>query len=247
MTVLKFAWDYMSSMATSLHQQGSYTVKGSRINYGPIFGHLWKTHAPLVVVLVVAATCLLIWRNQQNRSRRILRSAESGKREIQQQKDSRSQSASHDIPVDGDNITNSTNIEAAASILSPCAPKKDNTLQESTYSDIELRRLRKQLYQAKTELSRERGKVSHVELLKKKLEEELSQERDKVLCVELLQRQLQEANEELSQEQDKYLCIVCQDLKREMILKPCNHYCLCPKCSKALKQCPICKKKNTKG
>ena len=58
---------------------------------------------------------------------------------------------------------------------------------------------------------------------------------------ELLRRQLHRANEELSQERDKFVCVVCQDLKRDVILKPCNHYCLCHDCSKALRECPICK------
>ena len=58
---------------------------------------------------------------------------------------------------------------------------------------------------------------------------------------ELLRRQLQQANMDLSQERDKLLCVVCQDLNRELVLKPCNHYCLCHRCSKALRECPICK------
>ena len=58
---------------------------------------------------------------------------------------------------------------------------------------------------------------------------------------ELLRRRLHRANEELLQERDKFLCVVCQDLKRDVILKPCNHYCLCLECSKALRECPICK------
>ena len=58
---------------------------------------------------------------------------------------------------------------------------------------------------------------------------------------ELLRRQLHQANEELSQERDRFLCVVCQDLKREVILKPCNHYCLCYDCSNSLRECPICK------
>ena len=58
---------------------------------------------------------------------------------------------------------------------------------------------------------------------------------------EYLRRRLHQANKELLQERDKFLCVVCQDLKREVTLKPCNHYCLCLECSKALRECPICK------
>lgn len=58
---------------------------------------------------------------------------------------------------------------------------------------------------------------------------------------ELIQRRLHQAIKELSQEHDKSLCIVCQDMKREVIVKPCNHYCLCQDCSSALRKCPMCK------
>ena len=58
---------------------------------------------------------------------------------------------------------------------------------------------------------------------------------------ELLRRQLHRANEELSQERDKLLCIVCLDGTREILLKPCNHYCLCCDCSQGLRECPMCK------
>ena len=61
--------------------------------------------------------------------------------------------------------------------------------------------------------------------------------------VELLRKQLFEANEELNKEKDKSVCVVCLDNKRDVVLKPCNHFCLCSDCSKVLKECPMCKKK----
>ena len=65
--------------------------------------------------------------------------------------------------------------------------------------------------------------------------------------IEVLRTQLFQANEELSLERDKSLCIVCMDAKREVLLKPCNHYCLCSGCSKGLRECPMCKKKKRKA
>ena len=61
---------------------------------------------------------------------------------------------------------------------------------------------------------------------------------------DLLRRQLHEANEELSREKDKTLCAVCMEKEREVLLKPCNHYCLCVDCSqkKDMKKCPMCMK-----
>ena len=38
------------------------------------------------------------------------------------------------------------------------------------------------------------------------------------------------------------LCIVCQDNEREMMLKPCNHFCVCGVCVSLLRGiCPICR------
>ena len=60
---------------------------------------------------------------------------------------------------------------------------------------------------------------------------------------ELLRRQLHQANEALSQERDKFLCVVCLDGTKEILLKPCNHYCLCHNCSQKLRKCPVCKRR----
>ena len=57
----------------------------------------------------------------------------------------------------------------------------------------------------------------------------------------LLRRQLLHANEQLSQERDKLLCVICVDAPREVLLKPCKHFCLCSKCTNRLRECPICK------
>ena len=57
----------------------------------------------------------------------------------------------------------------------------------------------------------------------------------------VLRRQLIEANEQLSQERDKSLCIICLDTPREVLLKPCKHYCSCSSCTSSIRECPICK------
>lgn len=36
-------------------------------------------------------------------------------------------------------------------------------------------------------------------------------------------------------------CIICFIEKKNMLLEPCNHICSCEKCSKDLKNCPICR------
>jgi ABC-type Fe3+-siderophore transport system permease subunit len=56
----------------------------------------------------------------------------------------------------------------------------------------------------------------------------------------VLRRQLLQANEQLAQERDKALCIICLDTPREVLLKPCKHYCLCSSCTNGLRTCPVC-------
>ncbi len=42
---------------------------------------------------------------------------------------------------------------------------------------------------------------------------------------------------------DDALCVVCMEKKRQFILKPCNHYCVCNDCKNSLKnKCPLCRK-----
>ena len=60
---------------------------------------------------------------------------------------------------------------------------------------------------------------------------------------EHLRTQVHQHQEQLSMERDKSICVICLDNTREMVLKPCNHYCLCSSCSKGLRECPLCKKK----
>ncbi len=41
---------------------------------------------------------------------------------------------------------------------------------------------------------------------------------------------------------DDALCVVCMEKKRQFILKPCNHYCVCNDCKNSLKnKCPVCR------
>ena len=68
----------------------------------------------------------------------------------------------------------------------------------------------------------------------------VSQDKTDRTAEHLLRQQLSKLNSELSQEKDKTLCVVCLDNKRELLLKPCNHYCLCTDCVPALHKCPVC-------
>ena len=47
-------------------------------------------------------------------------------------------------------------------------------------------------------------------------------------------------------EEREQLCVVCDDEKRNSILYPCKHFCMCIECAKQIqtdfKTCPICRK-----
>ena len=55
-----------------------------------------------------------------------------------------------------------------------------------------------------------------------------------------LKQEVSRLNAELTEEKDKHLCVVCLEKKREVLLKPCKHYCLCRSCLPKLHCCPIC-------
>lgn len=42
-------------------------------------------------------------------------------------------------------------------------------------------------------------------------------------------------------EEDLLQCVVCMDQPRKMLIRPCNHFCVCQSCVKQLQKCPICK------
>ncbi len=43
---------------------------------------------------------------------------------------------------------------------------------------------------------------------------------------------------------DDALCVVCMVKKRQFILRPCNHYCVCNDCKNSLEnECPLCRKR----
>jgi hypothetical protein len=49
-------------------------------------------------------------------------------------------------------------------------------------------------------------------------------------------------------EEDEYLCVVCEESKKQVILLPCKHMCLCKNCAagclfKTLTECPMCRAK----
>lgn len=59
-----------------------------------------------------------------------------------------------------------------------------------------------------------------------------------------LQQRLQALSAELERRREEGECVVCKDAKREMLLKPCNHYCVCQACVQFLGgKCPVCRRR----
>ena len=48
-----------------------------------------------------------------------------------------------------------------------------------------------------------------------------------------------------SSEADEHLCVVCEDDKKQVVLLPCKHMCLCKACAdfEKIKECPMCRTK----
>ena len=59
-----------------------------------------------------------------------------------------------------------------------------------------------------------------------------------------LEQRVRELSAELERQKEEGLCVVCLDARREVVLKPCNHYCVCQMCADSLapKMCPMCRK-----
>ncbi len=61
-----------------------------------------------------------------------------------------------------------------------------------------------------------------------------------------LHRRVSELAADLERERDQNLCVVCLDQRRDVLLRPCNHYCVCSGCLEGLHGCcPICRKRVT--
>lgn len=55
-----------------------------------------------------------------------------------------------------------------------------------------------------------------------------------------MESEVKRLEEELAKEVESKQCVVCLDNPRRLMVKPCNHYCLCEECRRHLTNCPIC-------
>jgi hypothetical protein len=57
-------------------------------------------------------------------------------------------------------------------------------------------------------------------------------------------KEKEEQLSEISSEKDENLCVICLDNKKNIVLVPCGHVCICDSCKeKNIKDCPICRTK----
>lgn len=56
----------------------------------------------------------------------------------------------------------------------------------------------------------------------------------------IMHAKMQELETQLMREKEAKQCVVCLDRPRVVMMRPCNHYCICEECSKHLSRCPIC-------
>jgi hypothetical protein len=59
------------------------------------------------------------------------------------------------------------------------------------------------------------------------------------------QQGMQQSSQASNMTDDEHLCVVCEDAKKQVIILPCRHMCLCPKCANfdVIKECPMCRQK----
>ena len=213
-SVISTSWDYTSFAASLFHRQGSYAVREvSNANYSAVWKVITETYVVLLTVAFVGIVTCVLIWQSQQKNRSRRDSPEAETRERGLQSRRRSELAAIVRRRRSHSISQSTSQENGQN-----GHLSDTTRGgSSSSSDVD------DTVQESTDSIKSNTELAH--------------------DTEYFRKRLHRANEELSQERDKFLCVVCQDLKREVILRPCNHYCLCLECSKALRECPICKKR----
>ena len=82
----------------------------------------------------------------------------------------------------------------------------------------------------------------------KGLRQEVSRLRSRVQAerkcsIDLTKKLVKQFSKPKQQQGDDALCVVCMERKRQYLLKPCNHYCVCNACKSTLQnKCPLCRK-----
>ena len=102
-----------------------------------------------------------------------------------------------------------------------------------TESEVTIASLTSQLNEAKDKLSHSSSLNQQLEKNNASLTSQLNETRNQLSEVEKNYNLLSERN----------LCVICQDAQKTILLRPCNHYCLCGNCASnvtAVRRCPLC-------
>mmetsp|Transcript_42070 Transcript_42070/g.119430 ORF Transcript_42070/g.119430 Transcript_42070/m.119430 type:complete len:109 (+) Transcript_42070:78-404(+) len=56
-----------------------------------------------------------------------------------------------------------------------------------------------------------------------------------------MRQEMQQSNQRTREEATD--CQVCQERERSVVLRPCNHFCICLQCAQTMqpRQCPLCR------
>lgn len=49
------------------------------------------------------------------------------------------------------------------------------------------------------------------------------------------------ANSNAPRQQRLPQCVICLDKEKDILLKPCRHFCVCSRCAPLLLECPVCR------
>ena len=73
------------------------------------------------------------------------------------------------------------------------------------------------------------------------LERKIHEQRRKLAALEKRPQVTKVVKQQISG--DDILCVICMERKRQYLLRPCNHYCVCNTCKSTLQnKCPLCRK-----
>lgn len=113
--------------------------------------------------------------------------------------------------------------------------KKNRELEKKLHSE----KRRSQLIESRcAELARDLDYERRVTV---EMERKIQEQHRKLADVERRPQVMRIVKQQISG--DDIMCVICMERKRQYLLRPCNHYCVCNMCKSTLQnKCPLCRK-----
>ncbi len=108
---------------------------------------------------------------------------------------------------------------------------------EEMQTKLRMEEKEKELEETERELEETQAKLKMEEMRAKLRMKEKERE------LEEMQAKLKMSERKLEKEVESKQCVVCMDKSRKLMIKPCNHYCVCRNCSRHINKCPMCTKR----